>query len=368
MNGLFMINDPGVGGHSVQVVSRYFTGSGGSTYSNARYIDILSNGDAVPSSIISTTMSALRTGQTFEIDINPYRQRLVAWQIVGFGSVAAQSARSYYSDNLGITWTQGGSPAGMRQYRKGMYIEKWDRWIALGLTQTASPFSTVACNSTDGVTFSQTQTITGNVYASVTKMDYSPSLDLAVFANGGTATKNCCYWTSDGLTWYAGTFSGTSFNPGEGGVLWQDYHSSFIVSRNGTNNTNRFATSTDGKNWNPVTTTGLLNTPSGYGIQALAHNPFTGRTVIGKFSGAAAANVIAYSDDGGTTWTEVNLSSNQWWLEFGEYNINTDMFILTTRYSSSGQQGILMSSNGVNWTYYPQTNLGVIFSAQVPIP
>lgn len=300
-SGFFMINDPGFGG-AVQVVSRLITSNGGSTGSNVRYMDVLSNGDSVPSTIISTTAStARRLGNFGGVAFSSELQRAVVFHNSGGGRNDLVS----YSDNLGVTWIAGTFSS--RQARGGLYVAPWSRWIGFGLTGSGTPFTGQFFNSVDGRSFTLQQTLAStNIYCSFGA--YSPSLNIAVAANAGTATKNCCYWSTDATTWYAGTFSGTSFNPGECPVIYQDYFNTFLVGRGGNSISNYFAISTDGKNWDPITATGISTAPTGWSPLAMAHNPITGRTIIGKFSGNNTTNLIAYSDNGGYNWSEVTLS------------------------------------------------------------
>lgn len=354
MNGLFMINDPGFES-GTQVISRFITYNGGSTFSNVRYVDILSNGDSVPSSITSTTASTARSAMTLGLAFSPELQRATAF----YNIVSANAVK--YSNDLGVTWTNG--TMSTRQARGGLWVPQWQKMLGFGLTATGSPYTAQLFTSTDGITFQQQQTISGNVYTSYSA--YSSGLDIAVFSNAGTATKNCCYWTKDGNTWYAGTFSGTSFNPGECPVIYQNYQNTFLVSRQGTSNANTFALSTDGKNWDPITATGY-SVISGSSPLALAHNPITGRTIVGVFTGTTNTNLFYYSDNGGYNWTLRTVASGLYFIESARYDINTDMFIVSTRYGASSQQGFFLSSDGINWTFYAQANageIGIVFTS-----
>lgn len=375
MNGLFMINDPGVGSidmipancsAGVQVNTRFFTSIGGASNQNQRYIDILSNGDTVPASIISTTISVPVGLFSYFSGMNIQTLRLVYFYLASGGN----NNLVRWSDDLGTTWNIGTFSS--RQARGGFHISKWNKWIGWGLTGSGSPYTGQFFNSTDDAanwTLKQSLTST-NIY--FTHGAYSPSLNIAVVANAGTATKNCAYWSTDGDTWYAGTFSGASFNPQEGQVIWQPKFSTFLLTRNGSNNTNSFAISTDGKNWDPITATGISPIGTALWPLAVAHNPISGRTVVGLQSGASSGSVFYYSDDGGYNWTLSSIASAVWFLEGGRYDLNTNTWIFSTRYHGSGDpniNGFFLSKNGVNWTYYSQANAGVLFTNfTLPLP
>mgnify|MGYP000473433577 CR=1 FL=1 len=336
---------------TIQNNSRLITTNGGATGANVRYIDLTPSD--LPASIISTTASFPRRlgnfgGAAYSAD----QQRVVVFHNAGGGRNDLIS----FSNDYGINWSVGTFSS--RQARGGLYVSPWSKWAGFGLTGSGSPFTGQMFDSTDGRTFTLRQSFTStNIYFSHSA--YSSTLDILVAANAGTATKNCCYWTKDATTWYAGTFSGTSFNPNEAPVLWQGGNNLFLCGRNGTTNANSFAISSDGKLWDPITATGISPIGAAVVPLAMAHNPRTGRTIVGLFSGNVSGNVIYYSDNGGYNWTLAPVAAATYYLESARYDSNTNTFVIGTRYFATAAQGFFMSKDGVNWTFYNQLNAGV---------
>lgn len=351
-SNFFMINDPSTGA-GVQKKSRYiFVQNNGAIPISQRSVDNISNGDSVPTSVVSFTQSTGTSLATLAISFNPEIQRLV----IGLNGFPNIGSWIKYSDNYGVSWATGSIST--RQTRGLLYTPDFGsvKMIAAGITGTGAPFTGQVHTSQDSINYTLAQSFSGNIFPNYGA--YSPSLRRAVFTNGGTSVKNCCYWSDNGSNWFAGTFSGASFNPGEGVIIWQSYWNTFLVGRGGTNNTNCLALSTDGQNWSPITATGMVPIGSTINMYALAHNPYTGRTIAAQFSGAAggafAQPLLYYSDNGGTIWTRVVIPSAAYFFYFAHWDENTDMFIVGLAYNpaSTTRIGWFMSSDGINWTYF----------------
>jgi hypothetical protein len=368
-NGLFMINDPGIGnfgnlvnnqtyGESVQVRTRMFVQNGGPSNLNNRIVDFTTAGDRVPTSV----SLASSTGLGFRTLFNGYDNET---GLIYTFTPSVSANNLWYSSNGGASWTRGTMsastmPVGYLQIPA--FNRKYLTTRASGFTNTNTHLYT----STDGVSFTRATGAAGATFSFLIGYNalyaYSPELNIFSFMTGASSGKNIAGWTTNGDDFYLGTFSGTSFTA-VAAFIYQPKFKTFLMGREGTTTANCFALSTDGKNWDPITATG--NTPIGSTTQiyGLAHNPNTGRTVCCLFSGANHTQPFRYSDDGGYTWTLCSaLTSAAYFMETGRYDMNTNMFIFTHRNNNTSQPGYFMSVDGVNWTRFADSTPG-----QIPI-
>lgn len=366
-NGLFMINDPGIGnfgklmnaqtyGESVQVRTRLFVQNGGTSNLTNRIVDFTTAGDRVPTGV-SVSNS---TGLGFRTLFNGYDNEtglIYAFQ----PSVIANNL--WYSNNGGASWLRGTmslstKPVGFLQ------LPAFNRKYIT--TNPNNAFTnTHLYTSTDGVSFTRATGPAGATFSFLIGYyglcAYSPELNIFSFMSNAPG-KNIAGWTTDGDNFYLGTFSGTSFTT-VASFIYQPKFKTFLMGREGSTTANCLALSSDGKNWDPITATG--NTPIGVTtfVYGLAHNPNTGRTVMCLFSGANHTQPFRYSDDGGYTWTLSSaLTSAAYFMEGGRYDMNTNMFVFTHRNNNTAQPGYFMSVDGINWTRFADTGAG-----QIPI-
>ena len=363
-----MINDPGIdyGGllissrnasaHSTQVKTRILTISGGSTGTFSRYFDIVSNGDNVPSTITTFVTSGAIAGsaQFYMPCLNTHTLRLTAFEI------AVRANGVVYSDDLGVTWTRGTIPG--TRASGGAYIPAWRKYIGFGLTPSPTFNIAQVFSSDNGADWTASTTYS---LCSFYEVAYSPDKDIAVAPASNSPGKGIAFWTKNGTDFFPGTFSGTSFTTNTR-ILYQPRFGTFLLGREGTTTANCLAISSDGKNWDPITATGFTPIGTTNIVYGLAHNPITGRTVATIFSGASSTIPIRYSDNGGYNWTTVTIASSTWFLEGALYDPNTDLFVVTRR-QGAGNVGYLLSSNGVNWTFYSQATPGM-FPTAISVP
>jgi len=290
--------------------------------------------------LVFTASSATTAAVCFGFDYSPSLNIVSAFLGAGV----------QYSTNYGVTWT-----TGVATGITTPYSTQWHSGLGLfiGSSQDVTTGSMSCWISTDGMTYTRAGQTT--LSASSFNNAYSPTLDI-VLLPGCATTANSIFWAtastlSSTTKWTAGTITTSSCAPRK--VTWLTKTNKFIVSGDLTGTTVAYNTSTDGKTW-------TLNTsPSGF--TALANNSIviafaeapnlgtgSGRIVAIQFTGSIGTKPIAYSDNGGSTWTMVTLAAGTYGLWSIQWVEQVQMFIVT----GTNANNLLMSKDGINWTKY----------------
>jgi len=195
--------------------------------------------------------------------------------------------------------------------------------------------------SSDGVTWTA---VSDSKITVINAIAYDGSKFIAGGASGKMAT------SSDGVTWTAVGDSKLS-----GYIQAIAYSNGKYIAGD---STGKMATSTNGTTWTAATTSNLTGE-----IQAIVGNGTTFVAVTGSYGGN-----MAYSSDGGSTWTAVDVkstfgtSSNQFdgkVIAFG----NGKFVICTSSASNNGK--MWTSTNGSTWTAAGNSPFGLDFPIEI---
>ena len=198
----------------------------------------------------------------------------------------------------GITWTARSIPAG--DYRSVRYIIETGMLFAVG--------DSVCAASSDGVTWNAESGVSG-VFNAVA---YSPELKRFVAVGNGV-----CATSSDGVSWTARTIPAGTYNA----VAW---NGSRFVAVNGDMGT---VSSPDGITWT-----------EGGTVEASYYNAIDVRGNLAVASVSGPRGKTLYSEDGGKTWHEANLSVRL-------FDIAHD----SERFVGSSSPEVYVSEDGKTW-------------------
>jgi hypothetical protein len=354
MKGFYMINDPG-GESNTQVKTRFFFFNGNASGQITSQVDILTNGNQVPSSVSrSTSLTNVNGLGAYSI----YQQRI---------SKVNLDRTIRYSNDYGATWATGSmSPTPNTQGRSIEWVSDLDLFVTSGLSGS-SPYNSAIWTSKDGITYTK-KTMNGLAYTPLNHYfyfyGYSPLYKRIVAVNNFSGPNTTWYSDDRGENWIPGTYSGGSI---DGGVIeWVGTH--FLIGRAGTNNTNCLLYSLNGSTSSLITATGLTPVSSSIQFNTIAYNPYIGtqgkgRVIMARFSGNSNTDDLAYSDDGGFNWTKATVAAAAYYFEGATYDPVTNMFFVGARHPGTRWAA---SVNGINWTIY--SGLTTPGSYPIPVP
>jgi hypothetical protein len=235
------------------------------------------------------TSSTGETGSWTEVTV-PLN---AAWTEVVWGGPAASqqfvalSLASYITmvSPDGTTWTAGSAtpldpPFGSRSWRGLIWIDELQLWAMVNGGNEC-----YVATSTDGKTWSLMGVRADSGVDSIEARYLAYHAGTwVIFGPSGTGWR---YSTNSGASWAIGTGLG----PGYYGI-WSDYYSKFIATLVGGT---LVKSSADGSTWTTIATLGHV-------LGGVAEDP----TTTGRIYSGSGAGYLDYSDDGGTTWTQVD--------------------------------------------------------------
>lgn len=269
--------------------------------------------------VYHTSLSSTAWGTATVMTIESNGTILIAG---GTGGTVATSA-----DN-GVSWTYQAGLSGTTWGAADVNVIKWN-----GSFFIAGGTSGKIATSPDGITWTYRSSLAGNAtWASnhVTGIAWSGSQFAAVAAGGTKAGRS-----SDGITWTATNYAGTTMSAGVRHLLWDG--AQYVGCKNTPGGSSlAIVTSPDSTTW---TTRSL----SGWGLTSANDIVWTGALMV---TGGDSGRVGTSPD--GTTWTDqASLRTGTW----GSTKINAVAWNGTT-YVIAGLNGkTATSTNAVTWSY-----------------